>query len=237
MAPSASLVLPAPKNDGAAGSKAARVDEVDEVTEQSTSVASSANRFASGGIIYPPPELRALVDKTATFVARNGSQFESKIKEDGMGRNKLSFLNENDPYHAYYRAKIDAVTSGQGALATPDAGSRGSPFGTAGDALGEDDQARAGPSSLKKKEEAKEPDEPEPYQFLADLPNITAIDLDILKLTALFTARKGRSFASNLSTREGRSYQFEFLRPSHSLFGYFNRMVEQYRLEIGRAHV
>lgn len=49
-----------------------------------------------------------------------------------------------------------------------------------------------------------------------------------MKLTALFTARRGRSFLANLSSREGRNYQFDFLRPTHSLFGYFNRLVEQY---------
>jgi splicing factor 3A subunit 1 len=49
-----------------------------------------------------------------------------------------------------------------------------------------------------------------------------------MKLTALFTARRGRSFLASLSGREGRNYQFDFLRPTHSLFGYFNRLVEQY---------
>lgn len=49
-----------------------------------------------------------------------------------------------------------------------------------------------------------------------------------MKLTALFTARRGRSFLASLSAREGRNYQFDFLRPTHSLFGYFNRLVEQY---------
>jgi len=49
-----------------------------------------------------------------------------------------------------------------------------------------------------------------------------------MKLTALFTARRGRSFLANLSAREGRNYQFDFLRPTHSLFGYFNRLVDQY---------
>jgi len=230
MAPSASLVLPAPRNETEsseyeAGSKAAKVEELDEVTEQSTSAAS---RYATGGIIYPPPELRALVDKTATFVARNGTQFESKIKEDGTGRNILSFLSENDPYHAYYRAKIEAVKSGQGPLASTESTSHASPLGSLGADLNGDGESRE--SALKKREEENKPQEPELFHFSADLPNITAIDLDILKLTALFTARKGRAFASMLSTREGRSYQFEFLRPSHSLFGYFNRMVEQYRL-------
>lgn len=49
-----------------------------------------------------------------------------------------------------------------------------------------------------------------------------------MKLTALFTAQRGRSFLASLSAREGRNFQFEFLRPTHSLFGYFNRLVEQY---------
>ena len=49
-----------------------------------------------------------------------------------------------------------------------------------------------------------------------------------MKLTALFTARRGRNFLAALSQREGRNYQFDFLRPTHSLFGYFNRLVDQY---------
>jgi splicing factor 3A subunit 1 len=53
-------------------------------------------------------------------------------------------------------------------------------------------------------------------------------DRDIMKLTAIFTARRGRGFLASLSAREGRNYQFDFLRPNHSLFGYFNRLVEQY---------
>lgn len=49
-----------------------------------------------------------------------------------------------------------------------------------------------------------------------------------MKLTALFTARRGRQFLATLSEKEGRNYQFDFLRPTHSLFAYFNRLVEQY---------
>jgi splicing factor 3A subunit 1 len=55
-----------------------------------------------------------------------------------------------------------------------------------------------------------------------------ADDSDILRLTAMFHARRGRSFLSSLSVREGRNYQFDFLRPTHSLYGYYNRMVESY---------
>jgi splicing factor 3A subunit 1 len=48
-----------------------------------------------------------------------------------------------------------------------------------------------------------------------------------MKLTALFTAQRGRNFLAALSAREG-NYQFDFLRPTHSLFGYFNWLVDQY---------
>ena len=49
-----------------------------------------------------------------------------------------------------------------------------------------------------------------------------------MKLTALFTARQGYSFLANLSIKEGLDYQFDFLKPTHSLFGYFNQLIEQY---------
>ena len=45
------------------------------------------------GLILPPPEIRSIVDKTASFVARNGEQFEQKIKQE-IVINKHSF----DPY-------------------------------------------------------------------------------------------------------------------------------------------
>ena len=51
---------------------------------------------------------------------------------------------------------------------------------------------------------------------------------DIMKLTALFTARRGRAFLNALSMKEGRNYQFDFLKPTHSLFAYFNQLIEQY---------
>lgn len=57
---------------------------------------------------------------------------------------------------------------------------------------------------------------------------LTTTKRDIMKLTALFTARRGRNFLATLSAKEGRNYQFDFLRPTHSLFGHFNRLVEQY---------
>lgn len=41
-------------------------------------------------------------------------------------------------------------------------------------------------------------------------------------------ARNGRQFLTNLMNREQRNYQFDFLRPQHSLFNYFTKLLEQY---------
>ena len=57
---------------------------------------------------------------------------------------------------------------------------------------------------------------------------ISAFDLDVVKLTAQFVARNGRQFLTSLMQKEQRNYQFDFLRPQHSLFQYFTRLLEQY---------
>lgn len=49
-----------------------------------------------------------------------------------------------------------------------------------------------------------------------------------MKLTAQFAARNGRQFINQLAQRESRNYQFDFLRPSHSLFPFFTELVKQY---------
>lgn len=59
------------------------------------------------GVIIPPPEIRAVVDKTAQFVARNGKSFEKRILESGEGKtSKFNFMKAYDPYHSYYEFKI-----------------------------------------------------------------------------------------------------------------------------------
>jgi hypothetical protein len=53
----------------------------------------------------PPEELKTIIDKTATFVARNGPDFEMRIKNE-QDHAKFSFLHANDPFHSYYRSKL-----------------------------------------------------------------------------------------------------------------------------------
>jgi len=62
------------------------------------------------------------------------------------------------------------------------------------------------------------------------MPNISAKDLEILKLTALYTARVGENWLKELRNREAGNFQFEFLRANHSFFPFFRSLVEQYTI-------
>lgn len=175
------------------------------------------------GIIYPPPEVRNIVDKTASFVARNGPEFESRIRQNELGNPKFNFLNTGDPYHAYYQHKVKEFKEGKGSEPPPPP----PPV---------QQKTVASATQLKQQEILKQvteqpfvPKDPPPdYEFMADPPSISALDLDIVKLTAQFVARNGRQFLTNLMNREQRNYQFDFLRPQHSLFLYFTKLLEQY---------
>lgn len=72
------------------------------------------------------------------------------------------------------------------------------------------------------------PPEPPEFYFSARMPNISAQDLEVVRLTALFVAKNGRQFMTTLSQRETGNYQFDFLRPNHSLHNFFQRLIDQY---------
>jgi splicing factor 3A subunit 1 len=59
------------------------------------------------GVIRPPPEIRAVADKTALFVAKNGRAFEQRILNSEKGKTpKFAFLHATSPFNAYYEQKI-----------------------------------------------------------------------------------------------------------------------------------
>ncbi|CAL1530575.1 unnamed protein product [Lymnaea stagnalis] len=68
------------------------------------------------GIIYPPPEVRNIVDKTASFVARNGPEFENRIRQNEVNNPKFNFLQPTDAYHGYYQHKVEEFKQGRGTL-------------------------------------------------------------------------------------------------------------------------
>ncbi|KAJ2890404.1 SF3a splicing factor complex subunit, partial [Coemansia aciculifera] len=170
----------------------------------------------STAIIYPPLDIKVIVDKTAGHVAKSGEAFQQLIRDKYQGNAKFSFIYPNDPYNAYYTHMVEKYKSGE--MADTEGGIDAA-------AMDIDDTAGA---AIDPTSEA--PDRPEPLQFAHAMPAISAPDLDVIKLTAQFVARNGRQFMTALAQRESQNYQFDFMSPSHSLFPYFRSLVDQYAL-------
>ncbi|XP_070490331.1 splicing factor 3A subunit 1-like [Chironomus tepperi] len=163
------------------------------------------------GLIIPPPELRNIVDKTASFVARNGKVFETKILEKEERNKKFNFLKSEDVYNRYYLKKIKDFSENKSLLTSQEI-------------------VKKQKEILKKltAEEFKPDKPPKKFEFIADPPSLSPLDLNIVKLTAQFVARNGKQFLTDLMNREQKNPEFDFLRPQHLLFPYFARMIEQY---------
>ena len=159
------------------------------------------------GIVLPPKDIRTIVEKTAGYVARNGTVFEDRIRDKEQANSKFSFLTPHDAYAPFYQWRLSEVRSGRGTAVS----------------AGRTDQAPV-------PEKPKGPEAPPEFHFSARMPAISAQDLEIIKLTALHVARKGKSWMTSLSQREARNFQFDFLRPQHSLYNFFQRLVDQYSL-------
>ncbi|KAJ3257421.1 splicing factor 3a, subunit 1 [Chytriomyces hyalinus] len=176
--------------------------------------------------IIPPPGIREIADKTAQFIAKsaNGLQFEGRLRESNRADPKFAFLNPADPYHRYYKNRVVEFSSvqqpaqSQGTTAQNSSASKPTAPSSAAAAT-----AAAAPVDETPKLVA-----PPPYDFCHDTPSISPQDLAVLKLTAQFAARNGRSFVTQLASRESRNAQFDFLRQNHSLYPYFSALVTQY---------
>ena len=149
-------------------------------------------------------------------------EFEQRIKQNEINNPKFNFLNTGDPYHAYYQYKVDAIREGK---IEPERPEKVKPDAAATTAVAHK-QSELLKAAVKEDIVPKEP--PPDFEFLADPPSISAFDLDVVKLTAQFVARNGRQFLTQLMNREQRNFQFDFLRPQHSLFQYFTKLLEQY---------
>lgn len=171
-------------------------------------------------IIEPPPDIRAVVDSTAKYVARIGVSFESAILEKNKATKKFHFLKPDNPYWGYYQFRLkngDApLPSGDQSLSTAfveeDRKRRA-------EKKQEADEVKADAKKEKKKkpkpnlkerlaehvasckfgkvtsEGVDESHKPAGDKYTVTPPSMfNPVDIDIIRLTSLFVARNGRSF-------------------------------------------
>ncbi|KAF2752317.1 hypothetical protein M011DRAFT_463785 [Sporormia fimetaria CBS 119925] len=155
----------------------------------------------------PPPGIRQKIWLTAEWVLGKGHGKEEQLRERSGSSPQFSFLNPADAYHPFYQFYLQQLREGVGAVGGSQA---------AGQA--------ARPS------QPKGPVEPPKFRFSARMPNISAKDLEVLRLTALYTAKNGENWLKELRAKEAGNFQFDFLRPTHSFFQFFRAIVDQYKI-------
>lgn len=179
-------------------------------------VASPANGDADGsldsvrapsGVVLPPREIRNILEKTAGYVARNGAVFEDRIRDKEQANVKFSFLNPTDAYHDFYQWRLTEIRAGRGTDVAA---------------------GRAGGDAAPAPERPKGPPKPADFHFSARMPRIGQKDLDVIRLTALFVAKNGRQWQTQLAQREAGNPQFQFLIPNHTFHNFFQHTIDQY---------
>eukprot|EP00005_Dracoamoeba_jomungandri_P005637 CAMPEP_0174261986 /NCGR_PEP_ID=MMETSP0439-20130205/12706_1 /TAXON_ID=0 /ORGANISM="Stereomyxa ramosa, Strain Chinc5" /LENGTH=617 /DNA_ID=CAMNT_0015346611 /DNA_START=1 /DNA_END=1850 /DNA_ORIENTATION=+ len=173
-----------------------------------------ANIAPAPVLIPQDNDQKTIIDKTADFVARNGPAFEHKILINESQNPVFGFLKPMDPYHSYYKKRIEDI---KGIL--PGAKPKAPAFPTTFPEKKTVETKEAKPVQIRR---------PEPERWIVEIPNITALDLEIIKLVAQFVARNGKQFQLGLMNREARNQQFDFLKTQHHLHRFFNQMVEAY---------
>ena len=202
-------------------------------------------------MIYPPPESKKVIDKAATLVAQYGIQVETSMKEDP----NFSFINKNDPYYPYYQSKI---AQSKEELMKNLAKKMEEYYSQEKDNNSNNEnkellnKKRKEDNLIELEKEAKELlkeamqdkidllrsdknlnnlekiPQPKPDIFSVPQPNISGTELDIIKISAQFVAKNGQKFLSDLIRREKDNPQFDFMKPQHTLFGYFTFLVGCY---------
>uniref|UniRef100_A0A0E0CIG7 Splicing factor 3A subunit 1 n=1 Tax=Oryza meridionalis TaxID=40149 RepID=A0A0E0CIG7_9ORYZ len=190
------------------------------------------------GIIHPPPDIRVIIEKTATFVSKNGPEFERRIISHNAGNAKFNFLQPSDPYHAYYQHRVSelaaappsAAAAADAAPEPDESGAAAPPADSAAAPTVDGEAAKADHSTpFRVPPPTKVLVPPKAELYTVHLPEgITGEELDIIKLTAQFVARNGKSFLTSLAQRESTNPQFHFIRPTHSMFTFFTKLTDTY---------
>ncbi|GFE53197.1 surp module domain-containing protein [Babesia ovis] len=186
-----------------------------------------------GEVIFPPKYVRTIIDKTAQFVSKNGDQFEQRLRAEqgdaaaGAGA-KFAFLNPNNAYHAYYRLKLTELKNGIDVEIKPSIPQAILDRRKKLELKNQFKERLLALTDFGSSGANDEPEEPEKDIFTFTQPFISAMDLDIIKATANFVARNGQRFLVELTKREKSNPQFDFLNPSHCLFGFFTNLTESY---------
>lgn len=167
--------------------------------------------------ILPPPDLRKIIDRTASYVIRKGPEFEQRVMDKERSNPKFAFLLTHDPYRPYYDRVKEELRTGVRSLDHEST-----------DSLPDQEQFAPKETLVK-----IQPSIFAPHEEVQVAPE----DLDVIKTVAGFVAIHGGQFIQALMQRESPANpQFAFLKPTHSLHSTYQRLISQYKMILELTH-
>lgn len=184
----------------------------------------------SEGNLIPPPDLKETIDTIAGFVAGKGRAIEDKIIEKEKDNPDFDFLKDkNNPYHAYYEAKLEECAKSKGMHVQKRIKQREDPIENIQKAQKDTTKTKKTQEDLRQAMAKKKNLKPPPAdQFSIHHPDLHVIDSEIIKLTAQFVTRNGQKYLHALTERQANNPQFDFLKHTHKLFTYFTSLLDSY---------
>lgn len=151
-----------------------------------------------------------VIDKTILYILKNPNDFETRLK-DKKYKKKFDFLDVNNEFHSYYKQKLE-----------------------------EQKKLNRINEEVSKEKDKKEDKiinskqiNDERFNFFVKPLFITKLDLEVIKLTALFVSKNGYKYIQQFLNREQDQItegQFDFVNKDHSLNKLFQTYIKQYKL-------
>jgi splicing factor 3A subunit 1 len=176
-----------------------------------------------------PQDIKETIDKIAEFVVVKGRKMEERIIEREKDNPDFDFLRDKDnPFRDYYESKLEEVAKSKGMHVQKRIKKREDPFEN-GDKVKKENIKKKTQDDLRREiNKKKNLKPPPPDQFSIHHPDLHIIDSEIIKLTAQFVTRNGQKFLHALAERQANNPQFDFLKHTHKLFGYFTSLLDSY---------
>mmetsp|Transcript_3194 Transcript_3194/g.9737 ORF Transcript_3194/g.9737 Transcript_3194/m.9737 type:complete len:631 (+) Transcript_3194:145-2037(+) len=211
------------------------------------------------GVVEPPPNVRRDVEVAAKAVWKSQDPMKLIDKMLARNPARFSFLQSSDPYYTCYKKALDDLGPSPRAPEPPavevtnDAeaaqGGDQPPVAVAAAQKEEVRKPSAAVPGVETTEKAPEiskikaaeakakaskpvPTEPPPAEQFAVLlptPAPTNMEMEVIRLTAQFTACCGRPFLAGVNVREYRNPQFGFLKPEHAHHLLFQTLISMYQ--------
>ncbi|CAI2365823.1 unnamed protein product [Moneuplotes crassus] len=178
----------------------------------------------------PPDEIKEKIDAIAEFVVKKGRRIEAEILKKEEGNEFFDFLkDQSHEYHPYYEIKLEEYAKASGLHVQRRVQKREEEAETESKVKKDARTKKKTQEDLRKEMFRKKVLKAPPAdQFSIHHPELHILDSEIMKLTAQFVTRNGQRYMSTLQERQHNNPQFDFLKHTHKLFGYFTSLLDSY---------